>query len=154
MLDEALGAKVTVHLHQRPHLPQTDSDATLTGAVVDRGADVGEVASVAHVHLLQDLHPPSCLLRREGHRGGYYVPSPQTQQPPPYLNLMKRFANWNECYSCGFIVAEGNTSQTCPQYLRKPDHNCYFTRQNVQQYVDAGYGCSTKNRHKTILPQM
>jgi hypothetical protein len=46
---------------------------------------------------------------------------------PPYLNLMKRFANWNACYSCGFDVAEGHTSQTCPQYLRKPDHDSYFT---------------------------
>ena len=28
---------------------------------------------------------------------GYYAPPPQAQQvqPPPYLNVMKRFANWN-----------------------------------------------------------
>ena len=73
---------------------------------------------------------------------------------PPYLNLMKRFANWNACYSCGFDAADGHTSQTCPQHLRKPDHDCYFTCQNAQQYVDTGYGCSTKNRNKTMLPQM
>jgi hypothetical protein len=48
----------------------------------------------------------------------------------------------------------GRTSQTCPQHLRKPDHDCYFTRQNAQQYVNAGYGCSTKNHHKTVFPQM
>jgi len=69
--------------------------------------------------------------------GGYYAPPPQTQQPPPYSNLMKCFANWNACYSCGFDVAEGLTSQSCPQYLRKPDHHNYFNRQNVQQYIDA-----------------
>jgi len=69
---------------------------------------------------------------------------------------MKWFANWIACYSCacGFVVSEGHTSQTCPQYLRKPDHNNYFTQQNAQQYIDAGYGCSTKNHHKTVLPQM
>jgi hypothetical protein len=88
--------------------------------------------------------------------GGDYAPPPQAQQvqAPPYSNLMKKYANWNACYSCGFDVADGHTSQTCPQHLRKPDHNCYFTRKNAQQYVDAGYGCSTKNRHKTVFPQM
>ena len=85
--------------------------------------------------------------------GGYFAAPPQTQQPPPDSNLMKRFANWNVCYSCGFDVADGHNSQTCPQHLRKPDYDCYFTRQNAQQYVDAGYGCSTKNRHKTVFPQ-
>ncbi len=88
--------------------------------------------------------------------GGYYAPPPQAQQvqAPPYSNVMKRFANWNACYSCGFDVAEGHTSQTCPQHLRKPDQDGHFTHQNAQQYIDAGYGCSTKNRHKTVFPQM
>ncbi len=150
-----MDAKVAVHLHRRAHLPQMDSDATLTVAALDRGADVGEVAAVAHLHLLQDVHPPGYTGLPPAAGRGYYALLPPTQQPPPpYSNLMKRFTNWNACYSCGFDVAEGHTSQTCPQYLRKPDHNCYFTRQNVQQYVNAGYGCSTKNRHKTILPQM
>ena len=83
-----------------------------------------------------------------GHRQRYYVVPPQTQQPPPYLNLMKRFANWNACYSCGFDVADSHTSQMCPQHLRMPDHDCYFTDQNAQQYVDAGYGCSSKTATK------
>jgi len=84
---------------------------------------------------------------------GYYAPPPQTQQPPPYSNLMKWFTNWNACYSCGFDVADGHTSQTRPRHLRKPDHDCYFTHQIAQQYVDAGYGCSTKNRHKMVYPR-
>jgi hypothetical protein len=48
--------------------------------------------------------------------GGYYAPPPQAQhvQAPPYLNPTKKFANWNACYFCGFDVAEGHTSQTCP----------------------------------------
>ena len=87
--------------------------------------------------------------------GGYYATPPQTQQmpPPPYSNLTKRHANWNACYSCGFDVPDGHTSQTCPQHLRKPDHDIYFTRQNAQQYIDQGYNCATKNRHKTVFPQ-
>jgi hypothetical protein len=86
--------------------------------------------------------------------GGHYAPLPQAQQvqAPPYSNLMKWYANWNACYSCGFDVADGHTSQMCPQHLRKPDHNCYFTRQNVQQYVNGGYGCSTKSHHKNGFP--
>jgi hypothetical protein len=86
--------------------------------------------------------------------GGYYAAPPQTQQAPLYSNLMKQFANWNACYSCGFDVVDGHTSQMCPQHLRKPDHDCYFTRQNAQQYINVGYACSTNNHHKTILPRM
>ena len=42
---------------------------------------------------------------------------------PPYSNLMKRFANWNAGYSCGFDIRDRHTSQTCPQHLRNgPRH--------------------------------
>ena len=51
-------------------------------------------------------------------------------------------------------MAEGHTSQTCPQHLRKPDQDGHFTHQNAQQYIDAGCGCSMKNHHKTVFPQM
>ena len=88
--------------------------------------------------------------------GGYYATPPQSQhvQAPPYSNLMKRFANWNACYSCGFDVPDEHTSQTCPRHLQKPDHDIHFTRQNAQQYIYQGYNCATKNRHKTVFPQM
>ena len=88
--------------------------------------------------------------------GGYYTTPPPAQhvQAPPYSNLTKRYANWNACYSCGFDIPDGHTSQTCPPHLRKPDHDTYFTRQNAQQYIDQGYNCATKNRHKTVFPQM
>jgi hypothetical protein len=72
----------------------------------------------------------------------------------PYSNLAKKYTNWNACYSCGFDVAEGHTSQTCPCHLRRPDHDEYFTPQNDQQYIDAGYNCSTKLHHKMVFPQM
>ncbi len=87
--------------------------------------------------------------------GGYYTPAHQANtQAQPYSNLTKRYENWNACYSCGFNVANGPTSQTCPHHLRKPDHDEYFTRQNSQQYIDAGYNCSTKLCLKTVFPQM
>ncbi len=87
--------------------------------------------------------------------GGYYTPARQANtQMQPYSNLTKKHANWNACYSCGFNVAKGHTSQTCPHHLRRPDHNEYFTQQNSQQYINAGYNCSTKLCHKTVSPQM
>ena len=51
--------------------------------------------------------------------GGYYATPPPAQhvQAPPYLNLTKMYANWNACYSCGFDVPEGHTSQTCPHHM-------------------------------------
>jgi hypothetical protein len=61
--------------------------------------------------------------------------------------VMKRYANWNVCYSCGFDVADGHTSMSCPAHLRKASHDIYFNRQNVQQYL-----CSTRNRHKIQFP--
>jgi hypothetical protein len=75
------------------------------------------------------------------------------QQAPPYSNVVKRFANWNACYSCGFDIPDAHTSMSCPAQ-RKSGHDVYFTRQNAQQYIDAGRNCSTRNRHKTQFPAM
>jgi hypothetical protein len=87
--------------------------------------------------------------------GGYYTPAHQANtQMQLYSNLTKKHASWNACYSCGFDVADNHTSQTCPHHLKRPDHNEYFTRQNAQQYIDAGYNCSTKLHHKTVFLQM
>ena len=93
-----------------------------------------------------------------GHMYGY---APQGGMPPqggaqaaPYSNVVKKFANWNACYSCGFDIPDGHTSMTCPDHLRKPGHDIYFTRQNAQQYIDAGRNCSTRLRHKTQFPAM
>ena len=76
-----------------------------------------------------------------------------SQERPPYSNLVKCFANWNACYTSGFDVPDGQTSMTC-QAQRKAGHNVYFTRQNAQQYIDAGQNCCTRNRHKTQFPAM
>ncbi len=73
-------------------------------------------------------------------------------QQQPYSNTVKRYSNWNVCYSCGFDVAKGHISMSCPPYLRKASHNIYFTCQNAQQCINLGHPCSTKNRHKTLFP--
>jgi hypothetical protein len=87
--------------------------------------------------------------------GGYFTPPPHAQNiQPPYSNRTKKFANWNACYSCGFDIPEWHNSQTCPPTSRKPDHDVNFTRQNAQQYVDQGYACATRNRHRNVFPQM
>ena len=87
--------------------------------------------------------------------GGYFTSPPHAQNiQPPYSNLTKKFANWNACYSCGFDIPEWHNSQTCPPTSRKPDHDVHFTRQNAQQYVNQGYACATRNRHKNVFPQM
>jgi hypothetical protein len=152
-LDAASDDKDAVHLHLRPQLPPTDSDAPTTVAGADRAEDV---ATAAHPHLMWDVHPPSRLSQRGGHQGTWDYLRPQSEnimrRHPRHV--MKQFANWNVCYSCGFDVAEEHTNQMCPQHLRKPDQDGHFTHQNVQQYIDAGCGCSTKNHHKTIFPQM
>ena len=85
--------------------------------------------------------------------GGILPQGIQQQQAPAYSNVVKRFANWNACYSCGFDIPGAHTSMSCPAQ-RKPGHDVYFTRQNAQQYIDAGRNCSTRNRHKTQFPAM
>jgi len=73
-------------------------------------------------------------------------------EQPPYSNTVKRYANWNACYSCGFDVADGHTSMSCPPHLRKASHDINFNRHNAQQYIDLGHPCATRNRHKTQFP--
>ncbi len=77
----------------------------------------------------------------------------QQQERPPYSNIVKRFANWNACYTCGFDIPDGHTSATC-QAQRKVGHDVNFTRQNAQQYIAAGRNCSTRFRHRNQFPTM
>ena len=82
------------------------------------------------------------------------IQGPAQIHQQPFSNVMKRYANWNACYSCGFDVADGHTSMSCPAHLRKATHDIYFNHQNAQQYIDLGHPCSTRNRHKTQFPNM
>jgi hypothetical protein len=68
-------------------------------------------------------------------------------------NPVKRFANWNYCFSCGFDVAHDHTSATCPPAWRKAGHQEGCTRDNVQQYVAAGHAPSMVGKHKITFPQ-
>jgi hypothetical protein len=76
--------------------------------------------------------------------------SAQVQQQP-YSNVVKRYANWNGCYSCGFDVADGHPSMSCPPHLCKATHQIGFNRQNAQQFIDFGHPCSARIRRKTQL---
>ncbi len=89
-----------------------------------------------------------------GFPGGYpCAPTiPAQVQQQPYSNVVKRYASWNVCYSCGFDVADGHTSMSCPPHLCKAIHQIGFNRQNAQQFIDLSHPCSTRNRHKTQLP--
>ena len=71
---------------------------------------------------------------------------------PMYSNIVKRYANMNVCFSCGFDVENGHTSRTCPQAWRRANHQEAYDRSNAQQYIDAGYDACTKAKHKTQLP--
>jgi hypothetical protein len=70
----------------------------------------------------------------------------------PPLNFVKRFANNNVCYSCGFDVEDGHTFVTCPRGWQKTNHQEAFTRKNAQGYIAAGWDACTKGKHKNLFP--
>jgi hypothetical protein len=93
-----------------------------------------------------------------GGRGGGAVPFVQQAMPrnaaPMYSNIIKKYANWNVCFSCGFDVEDGHTSKTCPAPWRRANHQEGFDRNNSGQYIAAGYDACTKAMHKSQLPNM
>ncbi len=81
------------------------------------------------------LYPPLASM----HVCNISSPTPASvkiQQAPPYSNIVKCFAIWNVWYLCGFDVANGHTSMSCPVHLQKALHDIYFMRRNAQQYID------------------
>jgi len=52
---------------------------------------------------------------------------------PPHSNIVKMYANWNVCFTCGFDVEDGHTSKTCPAHWRKMNHQEGYTQENAQQ---------------------
>jgi hypothetical protein len=93
-----------------------------------------------------------------GGRGGGAIPFSQQTMPrntaPMYLNIIKMYSNWNVCFSCGFDVKDGHTSKVCPAPWRRANHQEGFNRNNVGQYIAAGYDACTKAMHKSQLPNM
>jgi hypothetical protein len=85
-----------------------------------------------------------------GHPGMF--PGAEGNVQTPYSNVVKQYANWNLCYSCGFDVSNGHTSMSCPLYLHKVTHQVGFNCQNAQQYINLGYPCSTHMRHEMQFP--
>jgi hypothetical protein len=71
---------------------------------------------------------------------------------PPHSNIVKKFANWNVCFTCGLNVEDGHTSKTCPTHWRKMNHQEGFTHENSRQWINAGYNPCTKRMHKLQLP--
>ncbi len=48
-----------------------------------------------------------------------------------YSNIVKRYANMNVCFLCGFDVEDGHNSGTCPMQWRRPNHQVGFTCANA-----------------------
>ncbi len=73
-----------------------------------------------HLQVLWDAGPRVAypLTPIGGGRVGGIAPFAQQKAPrntgPMYSNIMKRYANWNVCFSYGFDVEDGHTSKTCP----------------------------------------
>ncbi len=71
-----------------------------------------------------------------------------------YSNILKRYANWNVCFSCGLNVKDGHTSKTCSACWRHANHQEGVDRSIASQYTVAGYNTCTKTMHKSQLPHM
>ena len=115
----------------------------------------------------QQRRPPFASMVRTEAAGfygphGLFAPPHIVGGPGPFAPLtatqlgnapspVKRYANWNACFSCGFDVEDGHTSATCPLMWRKPNHQEGYTRENSASF--AVYGPCTKGQHKTQLPQ-
>ncbi len=95
-----------------------------------------------------------------GHQG-MFAPPQQFGGPGPFAPMMptqmgnapspiKRYRNWNACFSCGFDVADGHTLATCPMEWRKPNHQVGYTRENLASF--AAYAPCTKGQHKMQFP--
>ena len=93
-----------------------------------------------------------------GGRGGGVLPFAQQAMPrnaaPMYSNIIKKYANWNVCFSCGFDVKDGHTWKTCPAPWRRANHQEGFDRNNTGQYIAVGYDACTKAMHKSQMPNM
>jgi hypothetical protein len=56
-----------------------------------------------------------------------------TPPNPPHSNIVKMYANWNVCFTCGFDVEDGHTSKNCPAHWHKMNHQEGYTRENARQ---------------------
>ena len=83
-----------------------------------------------HSQILLDMADSGqgCLPPISGGGGCVVGVTPLTQQnmtynaAAMYLNIIKRYANLNVCFLCGFDVEDGHTSKTCPVPWRRANH--------------------------------
>ena len=82
-------------------------------------------------------------MQNEG--GGYTYPPRGTPagNAEQFSNTVKRYANWNYCWSCGHDIKDWHNSTCCPV----PKRNHVWTA--TKQYTCGG---SNKNAHKVTLP--
>jgi hypothetical protein len=66
------------------------------------------------------------------------MPNNQRNARPMYSNIIKKFANWNVCFSCDFGVENGYTSKTRPAAWRRVNHQEGYDCNNANQYIAAG----------------
>jgi hypothetical protein len=64
--------------------------------------------------------------------------------PMTHTNPVKKYNNWDMCYSCGFDVESGHTSMTCTQ--KKEGHQTGCNRGNYLQYQAMGHHPSRRDR--------
>jgi hypothetical protein len=94
--------------------------------------------------------------------GGFSAATAQQTPGMPFMgagpanashsNIIKRYANMNACFSCGFDVEDGHTLKTCPASWRRKNHQEGYARSNSQLFIAAGYDVCTKAMHKTQYP--
>ena len=73
----------------------------------------------------------------------------RSNNPP---NPIKRFNNWNMCFSCGFDVPIWHTSKTCSPQCHRQGHPKEVDCKNAQAYKDAGRDVCMAKKMKTQLP--
>ncbi len=92
--------------------------------------------------------------RRGGGVASFMQQPTQCNAALMYFNIVKRYANWNVCFSCKFDVNDGHTSKTCPAPWQRANHQEGFDWNDLSQYIAAGYDSCTKAMHKSQLPNM
>ena len=107
------------------------------------------------MHGFQPMASTPIMQQQPGNNSGSFSNAPLNRHTASaYSNIVKRFANLNVCFSCGFDVKDGHTSSTCLMQWRRPNHQVAFTRANAQQYINVGYDACTRAMHKTQYPAM
>ncbi len=86
---------------------------------------------------------------------GPYPPmvAPSAGPTQLYSPPIKKYNNWNICYSCSFDIKDKHTSATCPIDWHRTTHCTKYSHDNAQLYIDMGHNVCTKGINKMVLPQ-